>query len=186
MNEDYPQHDAFPAYRAAWPTAPAGFADRVTAAALAVHRSRRRRVWFVRAGGLALAASVALGVAVGFDAFRKPPAEVVAVPPTPAPAPKIEKVEPIQKPFAEAGEAIAAITRKTTDKALAPSKTMIAGAERIPMPTPVEAKAPDESTGFADAAEGAIIGLDPVAGQPRRAVNRMFRDFGIAPSKPRS
>ncbi len=176
--------DLFPVPRTPWPSAPVGFADRVTAAILAVHRVRRRRVWLVRAGGLALAASVALAVAVGFDAFRKPAPEVVLVPPTPVP--EIDKVEPIQKPFAEAGEAIAAMTRTTTDKALAPSKTMIATAERIPFPEPVEAKAPVDSPNFADAAEGTRAGLDPVAGQPRRAVNRLLRDFGIAPSKPRS
>ena len=173
-------------HRSPWPAAPAGFADRVTAAVLAVHRAHRRRLRLVRAGGLALAASVALAVAVGLDAFRKPAPEIVMVPPTPTPTPKIDKVEPIQKPFAEAGEAIAAMTRKTTDKALAPSKTMIATAERIPLSSPAEANAPVDSLNFADAAEGTRAGLDPVAGQPRRAVNRMLRDFGIAPSKPRS
>ena len=63
---------------------------------------------------------------------------------------------------------------------------MIATAERIPLPTPAGTPAPTELPNFADAAEGTRAGLDPVAGQPRRAVNRMLRDFGIAPSKPRS
>lgn len=178
--------DIFPAYRTAWPSAPAGFADRVTAAVLAGHRAHRRRVRLVRAGGLALAASVALAVVVGFDAFRKPVPVIVEVVPTPAPVPKIEKGEPIHKPFADAGEAIADITRRTTDKALAPSKTMIATAERIPVPTPAEANGPADANAFADAAEGARAGLDPVSSQPRRAVTRMLRDFGIAPTKPRS
>ena len=184
MNDDAP--DMFPNYRTPWPAAPAGFTDRVTASVLVAHRAHRRKVWLIRAGGLALAASVALAVAVGFDAFRKPAPDVVKVLPTPAPAPKIDRVEPIQKPFEEAGEALAAITRKTTDKALAPSGTMIATAERIPFSAPVEAKVPVDSPSFADAAEGARAGLDPVAGQPRRAVNRMLRDFGLAPSKPHS
>ena len=161
MNDEPP--DLFPAYRTPWPAAPAGFADRATAAALSVHRARRRRVRLVRAGGLAFAASVALAVAVGFDAFRKPVPEVVIVPP---PAPTVAKVEPIRKPFEDAGEALAAITRKTTDKALAPSGTMIATAERIPLPTPAGTPAPTELPNFADAAEGTRAGLDPMPMRP--------------------
>ncbi len=183
MNSARPD-DGFPHYSPEWPVAPAGFADRVLASWLVAHRARRRRVWLVRAGGLALAGSVALAVIFGGSAPTKPVPEVVSIPST---LPKIEPSAPIQKPFTDAGEALAAITRKTTDKALAPSRTVLASAGHLPVPGAVEPPTALETKGWTDAAEGARAGLDPVAGQPRRAVTLMLRDLGIAPpSKPRS
>lgn len=181
MNPNIPEPSDFPAYAPPWPTAPAGFANRVVAAVESQHRTHRRKVWLVRAGVAALAASVALAVALGLP--TRQPEVVVVVPTTPIENPK---PTPIQKPFADAGDALAAISKATTDKALAPSKTMLASAERLPMPKDADARMTVDTKGFFESTESARAGLDPVSSQPRRAMNRMFRDFGIAPAKPRS
>ncbi len=185
MNANEPEPIDFAAYSPKWRSAPAGFAQRATAAVLAQRRVHRRRVWLVRVGGLALAASVILAIAIG---LTDRPA-VVSIPTTTttfAAPPKIEPVAPIQKSFAEAGAALQSITQKTTDKALAPTKTMLASAEKIQVPNGADGKAGLETKGLTDATASARAGLDPVASQPRRAMTRMLRDFGIAPAKPRS
>lgn len=181
MNPNTPEPSDLPAYAPQWPTAPAGFADRVTAAVESQHRAHRRNVWIVRAGVSALAASVALAVVLSQPTPQPEVAVVVPIRPTVTPNPI-----PLQKPFADAGDVLAAITKATTDKALAPSKTMLASAERLPMPKDADARMTVDAKGFFESTESARAGLDPVASQPRRAMNRMFRDFGIAPSKPRS
>jgi len=183
MNPNTPEPSDFPAFAPQWPTAPAGFADRVTAAVESQHRAHRRKVWLVRAVGTALAASVALALALGLPTPQPEVAMVAPMGPTANPNPK---PTPIQKPFADAGAALAAITVATTEKALAPSKTMLASAERLPMPKDADARMTVDTKGFFASTESARAGLDPVSSQPRRAMNRMFRDFGIAPSKPRS
>lgn len=188
MTAETPEPSDFPAYSPAWPDAPVGFAGRTTTAVLAQHRTFRRRVWIARAGGLAIAASAVLAIAIGLSAPKALP-EVAAIPTTPATfatPPKVEPTAPIQKSFAEARDAIVSITRTTTDKALAPTMTVIASAEKWPMPGAVDPRTGVETNGFTDATESARTGLDPVASQPRRAMNRMLRDFGIAPAKPRS
>ena len=183
MNANIPSPNGdLPAYSPEWPTAPTGFADRVAAAVLLQHRAYRRRVWLVRTGGMALAASVAIAIALGVSASMKKP-EMASVPSNPT----LPKVTPIQKPFTEAGEALVSITRKTTDKALAPTKTMVASAGRLPIPNAIESNLTLETKELTDATESARIGLDPISSQPRRAMNRMLRDFGIVTaSKPRS
>ena len=182
MNANIPSPNGdLPAYSPEWPTAPTGFADRVAAAVLVQHRAYRRRVWLVRTGGMALAASVAIAIALGVSASMKKP-EMASVPSNPT----LPKVTPIQKPFTEAGEALVSITRKTTDKALAPTRTMLASAEKIQVPNGADGNAALETKGLTDATASARAGLDPVASQPRRAMTRMLRDFGIAPAKPRS
>ena len=174
MSQEFPSPE--------WPSPPLGFADRVIAAVVQRRRVERRRRFAIRGAALALAASVLIALFVGLGAFHNPRQDVVVnVPHRPA-----EKVEPIQQPFMEAGETIAAITRQTTDKALAPSKTVLASAEQLPLPNLYGANTEVESKRFTEAAEGARAGLDPVASQPGRAMNRMLRDFGFAPSKPRS
>ena len=181
MNPNIPEPSDFPGYAPPWPTAPAGFANRVVAAVESQHRAHRRKVWLVRAGGLALAASVALAVVLNLPKPEVEVAVVAPIPPTANPKPV-----PIQKPFADAGDALAAISKATTDKALAPTKTMFASAERLPMPKDADARMTVNTKGFFESTECARAGLDPVSSQPQRAMNRMFRDFGIAPSKPRS
>ena len=88
MNADpTPPENDFPAYAPAWPPAPPGFADRVTAAWIGAHRARRRRVWLARAGGLSLAASVALAVGFGLSATPRKPDDSASIPTAPAPVP---------------------------------------------------------------------------------------------------
>jgi hypothetical protein len=185
MNANTPiPDDRFPVYSRPWPSAPAGFAERVTANVLVAHRVQRRKIWLVRAGGLALAASVAVAVGLGWPDSPTVP-EVAAI--APVPVVEIERTTPIQKPFTDAGEALTAISYKTTEKVLAPSRTLFQSAERLPMPVAVESNLALDAKGLADATEGAAAGLDPVSSQPRRAMNRLLRDFGIVPaSKPRS
>ncbi len=185
MNANTPiSNDQFPAYSRPWPPAPAGFAERVTAGVLVAHRAQRRKIWLVRAGGLALAASVAVAVGLMWPASPTVP-EVAAI--APVPVVRVERTAPIQKPITEAGEALTAISFKTTEKMFAPSRTLFQSAERLPMPVAVESSLAMDAKGLADATEGAAAGLDPVSSQPRRAMNRLLRDFGIVPaSKPRS
>lgn len=185
MNANTPiPNDQFPAYSRPWPMAPVGFAERVTAGVLVAHRVQRRKLWLVRAGGLALAASVAVAVGFLWPASPTVP-EVAAI--APVPVVTVERTTPIQKPITEAGEALTAISFQTTEKVLAPSRTLFQSAERLPLPVAVESSLALDAKGLADATEGAAAGLDPVSSQPRRAMNRMLRDFGIVPaSKPRS
>lgn len=184
MNANTPiPNDSFPAYSRPWPSAPAGFAERVTVGVLVAHRAHCRKLWAVRAGGLALAASAAVAVGLMWPDSAVP--EVVAL--APVPVWKVERTAPIQKPITEAGEALAAISVKTTEKMFAPSRTLFQSAERLPMPVAVESSLALDAKELATATEGAAAGLDPVSSQPRRAMNRLLRDFGIVPaSKPRS
>lgn len=172
----------FPKYESPWPAPPAGFAERVLNVVREEHAVRRRRVWLVRAGTLSLAASIALVFAIGYRLQpQQLPANVAEI--EPKRKPLLPKA-PIQKSFAEAGEALAKSTRASTDKALAPTQTLLATAERFPMLNPVEPMGPPDPKPWSDTAASARDGLEPVAGQPKRAMNRMLRDFGLGP-KPR-
>lgn len=161
------------------PMPPTGFAGRVVAAAVRDRRVRARR----RYAGFAVAAGIAVAVAV----LAWPRADVVPnpqpfaqqqLPPEPAPVRVGDR-------FAEAGSAIASLTRQTADDTL----TLIPVVETpmlnliptVPMDTdPTVAS-------LADIPQTASVGLEPVADSARRAFNLFLRDTGLSGSaKPNS
>jgi hypothetical protein len=170
---------------------PPGLSDRIVAAALWDRRVRRRR----RFAGAALAAVAASLLIAGGAVYYSRPVpnggpDVAQAPPTPPPAPKVPEAPPprVSDEFAEAGSAVVAITRKATDQAVAPTRTL------LPPPGVVSVPVADALPGIEPAAESlagvpeaARSGIEPVADKTRRAVNLFLRDVGIGQqAKPKS
>jgi hypothetical protein len=177
MNENIPSPENDPLARYAAReqarkfVVPAGFSERVAQqVSLDVRRSERRQR-FMRVGGMALAASVLLAVGLTLPRmFREDPK------PTPNHA-EVAALPKLGEQWSEAGRSLENLTANATKPAVEPARLLIASAEGMHLPTanPENAALPEfEFT------EIAIAGLEPVANQPRRAVNTLLRDFGIA------
>jgi hypothetical protein len=142
-------------------------------------RPQRRRTPSTWAG-LAVAASLLLGLTVGLaNRYSAPagPAVVTAIPPLPQP-PRAN----VSAQLADAGDALAALTRRTRDQAAAPTRTLWQTAEKIPLPR--NAPPAEFPPKLPDVPAAARESLEPVTGTARRALNLFARDFGIAPIKP--
>ena len=157
------------------PRPPAGFAARVTALSLRNRRLRRLRR---RVGGFALAAAVLAAVVVsrpGPPAIGvRPPLEGVAR----GPVEPLRPADPVRvgDAVAEAGAALAKLTRRATDDALAPVSAFLPP----PNPTvPLSPSATGEPAGglLAAVPESARAGLEPVTGPTRRAVGLFVHDL---------
>jgi hypothetical protein len=152
---------------------PAGFADRVCNAVKVDQRRMTRRRWLVRGTGIAIAASVM--IAVGVMTLGQPKPVIVKVTPT-------EPSKPTQKigeEFSKASDALVSLTRQTTDQTIKPTQTLIATAEAVPAPRVLSMDTP----ALPDVLNLALDSFEPVASQPKKAVNLFMRDFGIAPRK---
>jgi len=175
MNEPIPNpyHDPIWAYakreRARVLIVSYGFAEGVERRLAADLRKRR----LTRYAGMALAASVLLGV--GFIALPRTIQEPAQ---NPQPAVEIAALPKLGEEWSEAGRSLENLTASAAKPALEPAKRLISGAENLRWPTPVggEPRFPDFEFGPV-----AMAGLEPIANTPRRAVNTMLRDFGIAP-----
>lgn len=167
------------------PAPPDGFAFRVVAAALRDRNRELRIRWATRVGGFAVAAGVAVAVYLGSK-----------TPPTPAPTPVVEVVvtptpEPLPTPrparvadkLAEAGSAFAALTQKSADEAIAPTRNLFPAVEPVAFPrvpdVPAETPVP-----LAHLPGAAKAGIEPVAASAKRAWNLFVRD--VVPGKPSS
>jgi hypothetical protein len=158
---------------------PPGLADRITAAAMRDYRVRRRR----RRAALTLAASVVIAGAAYLllPANADAPAIVQSQPPAPE-APRVaDRV-------ADAGDALAALTRHAADQTVAPARHLVPPAESVSWPSaelpPVVDPAVESLAEMPDAARS---GFEPMANTTRRAVNLFLRDVGFGQAdKPRS
>jgi hypothetical protein len=161
------------------PAPPDGFAFRVVAAAVRDRKRQLRLRWAKRAGGLAVAAAVVLAVYLGTKPPVATPApEVAIVVPKPEPIPTPRPARVSDK-LAEAGEAFAAITQRTADEALTPTRNL------FPMPEPVALPhVPEivpETDPLAQLPGAAKAGLEPVTSSAKRAWNVFVRD--VVPGK---
>lgn len=165
---------------------PVELADRVTDAVRGDYLTRRR--WRV-AGRAVAAAALAASVLIGAALIVQPtePLEVVEAPPRQLPNPVPVPAPRVADRFADAGSALASITRKATDQTVAPTRQLF--------PTPAAPFSPmPEIPGVEPAAESlasvpsaAKAGFEPLATTTRRAMNLFMRDTGLATApKPKS
>jgi hypothetical protein len=149
------------------PVVPVDFADRVVARAVV---ERRRRLAGRMAVGVALAASVL--VAVGL--WRRPAVTPGGRPMGPEPGPSV------QRQLEEAGQAVAALTRRTADETVGPTRGLLPD---VPLPTAVPVatvakNSPAEAEqSLRDVRRGVTSGLEPVTTSARRAVSMFFREL---------
>lgn len=152
-------------------TVPAGFADRaVQQISIDVQRSEQRRR-FARVGGIAIAASMLLAFGIALPRMFREEQQ---------PAPnriEIAALPKLGEQWSEAGRSLENLTANATMPAIAPAKLLLISAEELQLPTANPDIAPLPEFEFTQIA---IAGLEPVTNQPRRAVNTMLRDFGIA------
>lgn len=155
---------------------PTGFADRVTASAL---RQRRRRILAQWTVGLSLAASVVAVVGLGLSGvFDKGRVPEFATRPVASPVPQTP-VPMVREQLAEAGAALAELTRETTGKAVGPTMALLDSAARVTAVTARPVPADDPTLALASLPNAARSSLDPVTNTTRRAMNRMLRDVGL-------
>lgn len=174
--------------------------DWIAKAANEIRWSRRMRT----AVRYAIAASVLLVAMLIYHYSITPKQEIetqlsVAPMTNLSPAPANKAIEPaVTKHLTDASDALAALTWQTTERAAAPTRTLIESAERITFPqpqavenkTPVIVAAPVSTppppvksawTGM-ELPTLARTGLEPVASTTRRAYDLFVRDLGLAPS----
>lgn len=160
---------------------PAGFADRVSARALS--RLRRDR-W----AGRGLATLVVLGLATaGYVGWRLTPTGTpltngIAAPVGPGePEPAGPK---LGDTLSEAGEALASITQTTTDKAVVPTRSLLAGADWAwrSAPKPAAPQVGPAADGLSAVPAAARSSVEPLASNTRKAINLFLRDTGLRAS----
>jgi hypothetical protein len=166
-----------------FPEAPPGLSDRIVAAALWDRRLRRRRLAGVAAAAVAASLLIAAAMYFSRPAPTRGP-DVAQVQPSPTPAPKRPDAPPprVSDQIAEAGSAVVAITRKATDQAVAPTRTLLPppGVVSVPMADTLPGIEPAAES-LAGVPEAAKAGIEPVTDKTRRAVNLFLRDVGIGP-----
>jgi len=137
---------------------PAGFADR---AFVAVTRDRRRRRHQAWAGRVSVAATLLVGVVFASTGLRQPAqvefAEVAPVAPT--------LVSPLN-PLGDARDAVASVTQRASETALAPARNLFAGFTESPEAITPPNELPTVS----------VAVLDPLTDTTRRAVNFFLKD----------
>jgi predicted anti-sigma-YlaC factor YlaD len=162
--------------RLAPPAPPADLTSRIVGRVLQDRRARhlRQRRW-ASAGTLAVAASLLL--AIGLRAWRPSGPEV---PPQPAPPPVAQAQAPaeagtIRESVAEARSAVAALTSRTAEEAVARTKGLLPDLGRSPLEE-IELAPPLEAP-LREAGQSVSAGLEPVADFSRRAVGQFLRDL---------
>jgi hypothetical protein len=176
---DPPLPPAFDAAVAAYsarrlPAVPAGFADRVADRWAARMRFVRRVKW-----ATAAAAVIGLTSVGGYFALRTPePSVVVAPPPVePTPSPKLSDS------LSEMGEALAAVSRDTAEKASGP-RSLFGSVDMLRLPVP-SAVAPDvtpAAQSLAAVPSSAMASVEPLTSSTKRAVSLFLRDTGLQPA----
>ena len=148
------------------PTPTAGFSNRVVIAAL-----RERRVRAYRRVGAGLAVAAGLIVAVVLSRPKPEPQYVQVQPP-----------ERVEDRLADAGSALAALTRRTADDVIGPARSLV---PTLDAPTfsaagfvPSEAEPAVEA--LAEIPQAAQAGFEPVTNSARRAVALFLRDTGLS------
>ncbi|HZY86841.1 MAG TPA: hypothetical protein VFE78_18550 [Gemmataceae bacterium] len=165
--------------RLAPPAPPPDLAARIVGRVVQDRRARRhkRRRW-ASAGTLAVAASLLL--AIGLRAWRPTPQET----PEPAPPPVANtqqaapEADTLRESVAQARSAVAALTSRTADEAVARTKGLLPqlgrpSLEEIDLTPPLGATGPP----LREAGQSVSAGLEPVADFSRRAVGQFLRDL---------
>src|SRR5262249_26272554 len=136
---------------------PAGLLDRVVAA-VRIDRRQRQRQRFRLAGALALAASVLVIVLAGqMLPGPTPPRDTGFASVRPA---SFEKPS-IRDTVAEAGSAVADLTKKTVDQAVDHTRVLLPSMDEVLL-SPMELPSPLEPTSLTGAGQGVSAGLEPL------------------------
>jgi hypothetical protein len=176
---DLPLPPAFDAAVAAYaarrlPAVPVGFADHVADRWAARVRLVRRVKW-----ATAAAVAISLTGVGGYFALRTPEPPVV-VAPSPADPPAVPK---LSDSLSEMGEALAAVSRDTAEKASGP-RSLFGSMDKIRLPVPT-AVAPDvtpAAQSLAAVPASAKASVEPLTNSTRRAINLFLRDTGLQPA----
>ncbi|OWK38675.1 hypothetical protein [Fimbriiglobus ruber] len=184
------------------PSPPTGLAARIVTAALRDRRKRRLQRMAGRVGALALAAAVLVAGAVFLfggptgghpDVAQQLPQPNLPSPtPDSAPAPRAVASNAAPPPrvadqVAEAGSALAALTREATDRAIAPTRNLLPSTDTLALPESDVAVVEPAVESLSGVSEAARVGFEPMTNTTRRAVNLFLRDVGLnTPAKPNS
>jgi len=168
---------------------PSELAGRIVDGVLSERRARRRVQWTFGASLAVVAASLLVAGFVAMEEIKPNPHTAQAELPKPPPPVVAEAPPPrFDERVADAGEALASISRKASDQTVTPTKNF------LPKPAPVS---PPES-GFPHEAEPAAetiaeiphnakSSIEPVTTSTVRAMNLFLRDTGVnPPTKPKS
>jgi hypothetical protein len=152
------------------PPAPADLTERIVAA---VRRDARRRRVMRRLPVALVGLAAAVAVAVWLVRPNLPA-------PTPVPAPELARgpVGPapdLRQEFAEAGEAVASLTRRTAADAVGAGRQLIPAVPPPPWPT-----LEGDARPLGDAGHALADGFEPVATSARRAARLFWRDLPLA------
>jgi predicted anti-sigma-YlaC factor YlaD len=158
---------------------PPDLTDRIVGRVLQDRRARRhkRRRW-ASAGTLAVAAS--LLVAIGLRAWR--PAAQDTPQPAGPPAASTQTAPPdgdtLRESVAQARSAVAALTSRTAEEAVARTRVLLPDLSRPPLEE-IDLTPPLGATGppLREAGQSVSAGLEPVADFSRRAVGQFLRDL---------
>jgi hypothetical protein len=161
---------------------PTGFAERATAVVVTRPRWPKWTTGTTAAVGLVLAAvGLVLAAGIGYALWPTPE------PPDPELVPLVATPEPtppnIGDTLSEAGDALAKLSRDTTEKATPPT-ALFAPVEAVKLPPskPVSPDVQPAAETLASMPGAAKSGLEPVTGSTRRAINLFLRDTGLKPN----
>ncbi|MEO2091846.1 MAG: hypothetical protein ABGY75_20525 [Gemmataceae bacterium] len=178
-DSDLPLPPAFDAALVAYsarrlPAVPPGFAERVAERWAARVRFVRRVKW-----ATAAAAILVLTSAGGYYALRTPEPPVAVAPPPvePTPMPKLSDS------LSEMGEALAAVSRDTAEKASGP-RSLFGSVDKLRLPVPA-AVAPDvtpAAQSLASVPASAKASVEPLTNSTKRAIGLFLRDTGLQPA----
>ncbi len=169
---------AFTAFPTPVPTPSVGSNQRVLLTVLNDRRQRRQRRLFVGGAALTMAACLFISLGVYFtQAGSKPAPEIVEV----APKPPAINTPRVTDQVAEAGSALTAMTRRATEQAMRPTRSLFPvdpmAVPQIDLPATLE----PATESLAALPSAAKSGLEPITDSTRRAVNLFLRDVGFSP-----
>jgi hypothetical protein len=177
------------------PSVPFGLAERAYRAVRSDRRQRLQRQWLAAGAGLAAASVLA---ALFVFSKQQPPApqggpsawEVAGNPLTAGFEEGLHKVPPpapLRDRLAEAGSAVAELTRRTADETFERTVSLLPR-PTLPKPADPTERLEPAFQSLAEVGTSAAAGVEPIAASARRAVDLFWRE--IAPSdmnrKPRS
>ena len=130
---------------------------------------------------VAVAACLLLAIGVGVKLANQPERD------QPAPSPEIAATPPTAEPvaldgsLAEAGSAVASLTRRTATQTIEPARRILASAADSPgiVADPVPDAVGQANRSLTRIRDGAAMGLEPVANSARRAVSLFLRDLPV-------
>ena len=169
---------AFTVFPTPVPKPSAGLNRRVLQTVLHDRRQRRQRRLLVGGSALAMAACLFISLGVYFtQTGSKPTPEIVEV----APKPPAINTPRVTDQVAEAGSALTAMTRRATEQAMRPTRSLFpidpTTVPQIDLPATMD----PATESLAALPSAAKSGLEPITDGTRRAVNLFLRDVGFSP-----